>query len=611
MQQAGDLGADPLRGTGHQRRLSREVDRDAHSNIEPFFSDPVGQDLLAAGAAAVLDHREGPAQPAVVARAAHQDDRVGVGEDVPLADRLRQQLVEHDLRRGVEIQAADVPVVVAMGEHLGLEGPVFLPQPLARGPFVLLAQDVVVDVLEEVELDRVAEPLGRLQAVEDDAAATAGEVLIEETHGAAEDPRQVRFPLVPLLVLDVPARDSTPAAIDRVEVVADRPVEVPGMAEVGGHRERVLVQVPVEKPRRVLGVILRVAATGQVAEDPSLPLAGQSRLRPAQADLRLADARRPGHDRQCARKQSTSQCTIQFLQSKRMSSNGHSSLARSTAAGGRIRKSQLSPLCGPRSRRDKSGRRHFAARDEVAPPANAELYLRTRTIRRSRYSFLSRTGPIVARADLSPRRDWRSRRAVANARTVANVGRARTLSAARVRCFQSTDRGRLSVDTRGGMDNMRLCDRRVPNRLRLDAGLVFVAVLLGVLPIRAQTTPSDATPRASATPPVANPDLIEPIVVTGPSAALDARTRRVNSRAAGPHPAEHAQPAPARAATRGHHTAGHPAGSRPGRIGPAGRAATSAGHPGSRATRPAWSPSAHRVSDLGDRISRSPATSTT
>ena len=50
----------------------------------------------------------------------------------------------------------------------------------------------MVDVLEELELDRVAEPLGRLQPVEDDAAAPAGEVLVEEPHGAAEDPRQVR-----------------------------------------------------------------------------------------------------------------------------------------------------------------------------------------------------------------------------------------------------------------------------------------------------------------------------------------------------------------------------------------------------------------------------------
>ena len=70
----------------------------------------------------------------------------------------------------------------------------------------------MVNVLEELELDRVAEPLGRLEAVEDDAPASADEVLVEEPDGAAEDPRQVRLPLVPLLGLDVAARDASPAA---------------------------------------------------------------------------------------------------------------------------------------------------------------------------------------------------------------------------------------------------------------------------------------------------------------------------------------------------------------------------------------------------------------
>ena len=153
----------------------------------------------------------------------------------------------------------------------------------------------MVDVLEELELDRVAEPIGRLESVEDDAAATPGEVLVEEADGASEGPGQVRFPFVPLVGLDVAARDPTPAAIDGVEVVADRPAEVPGVVEVWGHRQRVLVQVPIEQPRRVLGVILRIAATVRSQMTPRRP----SPARPACAQRRptcvLPIARRPGH----------------------------------------------------------------------------------------------------------------------------------------------------------------------------------------------------------------------------------------------------------------------------------------------------------------------------
>ena len=80
----------------------------------------------------------------------------------------------------------------------------------------------MVDVLEELELDRFAEPIGRLQAVEDDPPAAAGEMLVEEADRTSEDPRQVALPFVPLLGLEIAARDPSAAAVDRVEIIADR-----------------------------------------------------------------------------------------------------------------------------------------------------------------------------------------------------------------------------------------------------------------------------------------------------------------------------------------------------------------------------------------------------
>ena len=73
-------------------------------------------------------------------------------------------------------------------------------------------------------------------------------------------------------------------------------------------------------------------------------------------------------------------------------------------------------------------------------------------------------------------------------------------------------------------DRRRACPETAPPgcgaRVRRDAA--------GRVAGSGQTTPSGAAPRASVTPPVANPDLIKPIVVTGPSAAPDIRIRRVN-----------------------------------------------------------------------------------
>src|SRR5207248_2751264 len=83
------------------------------------------------------------------------------------------------------VEAADAPVIVAVAQHRILARAVFFTQPLPGGPFVLLAQDVVIDILKEFELDGFAEPLGRLEPVEDDPAAPAREMLVEEAHRAA------------------------------------------------------------------------------------------------------------------------------------------------------------------------------------------------------------------------------------------------------------------------------------------------------------------------------------------------------------------------------------------------------------------------------------------
>ena len=334
----------------------------------------------------------------------------------------------------------------------------------------------MVDVLEELELDRFAEPLGRLESVEDDAAAAAGEMLVEETDGAAEDPRQVALPFVPLLVLEVPARDATPAAIDRVEVIADRPGEIPGVVEVGRASSADTHSGPSRKAatrtRRDSGN--RRDWSGRRGSLASLRRPAP--LRPAQAELRLADARRPGHDRQRARKQSTSQGTVQVLQSKRMSSNGHSSLAYSAAAGGRIRKS---------SRTHPFGASHFRAatraRARLSSPAmklrrrNAELCHRIRTIRRS-LEFVTgpvRTGSIRIRREADRGGLLVSSGSVRgvlgiSAGASGSVGGAAPLQSERI------DQGRSSVDSRSAIDQCRVM-AACPDRLRLVRGRVVAA----------------------------------------------------------------------------------------------------------------------------------------
>src|SRR4051812_35063865 len=103
----------------------------------------------------MLGDVEGSAHPARVLRATHQDDGIRVREDVPLADRLGNHVVEQDMGGGVEVEATDGGMVVGMGLDVLLLGAESLAEDLTRGPGVLFAEDVMVEVLEELELDRL------------------------------------------------------------------------------------------------------------------------------------------------------------------------------------------------------------------------------------------------------------------------------------------------------------------------------------------------------------------------------------------------------------------------------------------------------------------------
>ena len=91
----------------------------------------------------------------------------------------------------------------------------------------------MVEVLEELELDRVGEPLGRLDPVDDDPRESPDEVLVEEADRVAEDPGQVGLPGVPVVGLEVAPGHAAAGAGERVEVVAERAVEVPDASRSG------------------------------------------------------------------------------------------------------------------------------------------------------------------------------------------------------------------------------------------------------------------------------------------------------------------------------------------------------------------------------------------
>jgi hypothetical protein len=76
-------------------------------------------------------------------------------------------------------------MIVAMRQDARAVGAKMLAEQLSGYPLILLPQDVVVEVLEELELDRFAEAFGGLDPVDDDPPCTPEEVFVEEVNRLA------------------------------------------------------------------------------------------------------------------------------------------------------------------------------------------------------------------------------------------------------------------------------------------------------------------------------------------------------------------------------------------------------------------------------------------
>ena len=241
----------------------------------------------------MLGDVQGAGHAEAVADLAHQDDRVRVREHVARLDGTGEQVVEQRLVARQQQQAADLRVVVGVRRHLGLVHSVLLTQHVTGDPLRLLPQDLVVHVVEDVHLERVALPVDRFDAVHDAPSHALGEVPVEEGDGLLQFAIEVRLPLLPRLGVDVLPRDPPTAAGEDVQVVPADGFAAPQSVGVEVVLDGPAGEVPVEHPPGVLGMMLGVAAGRHVEDDARLALLPFAVPGECEAELCLADAGRP------------------------------------------------------------------------------------------------------------------------------------------------------------------------------------------------------------------------------------------------------------------------------------------------------------------------------
>ena len=92
----------------------------------------------------------------------------------------------------------------------------------------------MVDVLEQLELDRLAWPLDRLHAVDDRPTDAANEMAVEEVDRGRQMLCQFGFPVEPVVETEIALRDPLTGVLKQVDVVPQLAVGGPNL--FGGGR---------------------------------------------------------------------------------------------------------------------------------------------------------------------------------------------------------------------------------------------------------------------------------------------------------------------------------------------------------------------------------------
>lgn len=159
---------------------------------------------------------------------------------------------------------------------------------VAGNPFGVFPQDLVIDVLEQVELNRFAGAISRLDAVDHNATTAVDEVAVEEGDGGAEARVELGLPVLPVVPIEVAASNAAAVVGEDVEVVGQSSIKKPLHIDLllNIHRRN----LPVEHAFGVFGVALRIATAGTIEDDASMLFLPLSGIRELNAKLRFTDA---------------------------------------------------------------------------------------------------------------------------------------------------------------------------------------------------------------------------------------------------------------------------------------------------------------------------------
>ena len=96
--------------------------------------------------------------------------------------------------------------------------PKFFAKQVSSNPVRIFSDDLVVQVFEQVELDRVTWAICRFNSIDDHTAGSRKKTPVEIADGISKLTVQLPLPVVPILSFHVPTRDPLTLILEHLEI---------------------------------------------------------------------------------------------------------------------------------------------------------------------------------------------------------------------------------------------------------------------------------------------------------------------------------------------------------------------------------------------------------
>ena len=170
-----------------------------------------------------------PLHAVPLANLAHQNDRVRIAKLISTFNRTVNQVVQSDFMRGIQQHRGELLMIISMFHHPLFIGTKIHAKQISRNPIMVFVQDLMIDIVEQLKLKRIAGPVDRFHTIDHRSTHAVNKVPIKVGNRLIEFFIELRPPFLPLLAIKIPHGDSTPRTFKYMKIIRADQFPIPDL----------------------------------------------------------------------------------------------------------------------------------------------------------------------------------------------------------------------------------------------------------------------------------------------------------------------------------------------------------------------------------------------